>query len=93
MPMKLLAVAVCLISVGFAQTAAVDPAKSAAPAVPAVNPPKAVAAATPSATPSTMETAARKQRDATIAAMQASIDKQRTALGGSAGNAPRSFFL
>jgi soluble lytic murein transglycosylase-like protein len=83
--MKLLAAIVCLISAGFAQTAAVDPAKTA------VNPPKAVAA-TPTPTPSIMEAAARKQRDATLAAMQASIDKQRTALGGSSGNGPRAFF-
>ncbi|MBI2679519.1 MAG: lytic transglycosylase domain-containing protein [Candidatus Solibacter usitatus] len=39
-----------------------------------------------------MEAAARKQREATFAAMQASIDKQRASVAGSSGNAPRSFF-
>ena len=41
-----------------------------------------------------METAARKQREATLAAMQASIDKQRAALGASSGHAgnAQSFF-
>jgi soluble lytic murein transglycosylase-like protein len=68
------------------------PAILAQTATPEKGPATPAPQAAPAATPSAMEAAARKQREATLAAMQASIDKQRAALGGGSGNAPRSFF-